>query len=57
MQFFLLHLMQNSFPQAPTMPSSTFTSNPYLKVSSTNEVTIKSTTDGKIDVSLKSKEK
>lgn len=48
-QFYLLHFMQNSFPQATTMPSSIFTSNAYLKDSSTNEVTIKSTTDGKVE--------
>lgn len=34
--------MQNSFSQAPIMLSYIFTSNPYLKVSSINEVLIKS---------------
>lgn len=36
--------MQNSFSQAPTVLFYIFTSNPYLKVSSNNEVLIKSIT-------------
>lgn len=49
MQCYLLHFMQSSFPQAPAMPSSIFTSKPHLKMSSTNEVKIKSTADGKLE--------